>query len=282
MSETVYAGQSTIQASLFQSVSNTANVQTFTGPGQWTKPLFGTSVMIECWGAGGGGGAAQINAPGVTSNVSGGGGGGGSYASNTFPINFFTGPAYVFVGVGGAGGAVPSGAGGLGGQSNVSLANDSSVAFIRAYGGEGSNAASTTLGTGGIGAGMLGPRTFGSSPAAPLSNPGVAVGNNIFCGGGGGACESGFPSPAKPGGNAVFGGAGGMSGARAPTLGVTTATSVYGGGGGLGGLLDQPGQTGGVRGGGGGGGGSQTFGVGPGLNTGGGQGGRGEVRIFVF
>jgi hypothetical protein len=273
MSETVYAGRSTIQASLFQSVASTSNVQIFSTPGQWTKPVFGTSVMIECWGAGGGGGGAVL-----TPNYSGTGGGGGSYASNTFPINFFTEPmAYVFVGVGGAGGTVPGGAGGLGGQSNVSLANDSGVAaFIRAYGGEGNVA------SGGIGAGMLGPRTYGQSPAANLNNNGVTVGNNIFCGGGGGAGEQGFPSPANPGGSAIFGGAGGMGGARAPTLGVTTATSVYGGGGGLGGLLDQPGQTGGVRGGGGGGGGSPSTGTGANPNAIGGQGGRGEVRIFVF
>jgi hypothetical protein len=280
MSETVYAGQSTIQASLFQSVSNTANVQIFSTPGQWIKPAFGTSVMIECWGAGGGGGGAAL-----TPNYSGTGGGGGSYASNTFPINFFNAPvAYVFVGVGGAGGTVPTGAGGLGGQSNVSLTNDSSVAFIRAYGGEGGS--SNTAVQGGIGAGMLGPRTFGSSPAAPLNNIGTAVGNNIFCGGGGGAGENGFPSPANPGGPAIFGGAGGMSGARAPTLGPGPAylnpPSIYGGIGGLGGLFDQPGQTGGVRGGGGGGGGSPPTGAGANPNAIGGQGGRGEVRIFVF
>jgi hypothetical protein len=277
MSETVYAGQSTIQASLFQSVASTSNVQIFSTPGQWTKPLFGTSVLIECWGAGGGGGGAAL-----TPNYSGTGGGGGSYASNTFPINFFSDApiAYVFVGVGGTGGTVPGGGGGLGGQSNVSLTNDSSVAFIRAYGGNGGVA------SGGIGAGMLGPNIYGQIPGGNLNNPGVAAGNNIFSGGSGGGGELGFPSTANTGGSAIFGGAGGMSGARAPTLGPgpgwLNPTSVYGGGGGLGGLFDQPGQAGGARGGGGGGGGSPSTGTGANPNAIGGQGGRGEVRIFVF
>ena len=275
MSETVYAGQSTIQASLFQSVSNTANVWTFTSPGQWTKPLFGTSVLIECWGAGGGGAGSAIFTP--TSNASGGGGGGGSYVSNTFPINFFPGPAYVFVGAGGAGG--PGGGGGsLGDQSNVSLANDNgSAAFIRGWGGNGASAPSP--GTSGGGAGLLGPTTFQNTAVTSGNAAGGAVGNSIYSGAPGAGART-VVNVTRNGGAAIFGGGGGGTGNGWPLpAGGTGGTSIYGGGGGPGGALNSVGTTGNARGGGGGGGGIPT------TNTGslaGGAGGRGEVRIFVF
>lgn len=286
MSETVYAGQSTIQSSGFQSLSATSNVQIFAAPGQWIKPAFGTSVMIECWGAGGGGAASNTFSP--TSNTSGGAGGGGSYASNTFPINFFPGPAYVFVGVGGTGGAVPAGGGSTGGNSNVSFASDSSGAFIQGYGGNGAPAVTAGPGPtnsvagGAGGAGLLGPVTFQNPGGTSVNNGGANAGNNIYSGVTGGAGRN--PTTAAigtPGGNAIFGGGGGGGGATFSTFpaGGPGGTSVYGGTGGPGGPLNSVGTVGSARGGGGGGAGISTTVPG---SFAGGQGGRGEVRIFVF
>ena len=193
-----------------QTVQSFVNAGTFT----WQAPCDVTSIIVECWGAGGSGGGATVNASASS------GGSGGGYVKNT---SFTVVPGTIYtitVGAGGIGSntsGVSGGAswfssvtsvkavGGLGGSiGSPGLAvNSGNVGFTPGfsfYGGSG--AANTGTGTSGGGGSSAGTGSNGLNAigaAAGIAVPGGVIGgvgrttsNNggaggILGGGGGGA-----------------------------------------------------------------------------------------------
>ena len=239
MSETVDYNGGTISGAIFSDATTSlaptsslqSNVQTFTGSGtsattgNWTKPIAGSQVLIECWG---GGGAST--------------GGGGGYSSNIVPFSSITTNSVPYSIAGG--GLHPAGPGGktIFGPYAGPVTSTSNVT---AYGGGGN------IGGGGgmSSAGAVGPAGAGGGPAVPSSsNPNSLTGGSgtpitgvrgLFYGGGGGGVTTG--------GSSVYGGGGGA--------GTTAGTSIYGGSGSIGANVGAPS----------GGGGGPTGNGGPGL-----------------
>jgi hypothetical protein len=224
MSETVDYKAATISGAIFSGSgaglvtpsSFQSNVQTFDGSGttattgNWTKPIAGSQVLIECWG---GGGAST--------------GGGGGYSLNIVPFSSITTNPVPYSIAGG--GLHPAGPGGntiFGPYAGPAT----STSNVTAYGGGGN-----TGGGGGLSSvGVTGPAGAGGGPAVPsTSNPNSLTGGSgsaatatrgLFYGGGGGGTTTG--------GSSVYGGGGGS--------GTTAGTSVYGGSGGIGANAGAP------------------------------------------
>lgn len=253
-----------------------ANVQTFTVSGTWTKPATGSIAIVECWGGGGSGGRS-----------SGGGGGGGGY--NTANISLASLPATVAVTVGLGGAArTTNGNGNIGGNSSFG-------SYLTAYGGSGGFSGGVHGGNGG-GQFSAGPTTWGTgaSPALVTGTYSIAY----LCGcstcydpedsyaGMGAALHNDYTLASQ---NGVNHGGGGGAYAFASAPHNAGAASINGGGGG-----GSRGAAGGVSAAGGAGGagattgngvnGAQPGGGGGGTNTGvsSGAGGNGMCRITVI
>ena len=283
MSETVNYKGSILSGAVFSGggtgltvtggINGTANIQVFETAGTftWVKPVYGSTVMIECWGAGGGG-------QGSADSRGRGGGGGGSYSSNIVAYSSFPGPAIVVVGEGGVGG-VRDGIiqPGNGGTSYVSISGPTTIVASALGGGAArlSTPSPYNYYNGGTG-GSLGGYPGGAGGIGPGGQPGGA---GLFYCGGGGAAGNDFGA-GTTGGSAVYGGGGGGSGGG--TTGVSGGAgglSLYGGAGGAGAqAYTSPAPSGAPYGGGGGGGGARAVPEG----ADGGVGGPGAVRITTF
>lgn len=249
----LFANTLSIACLLLTGLSTHAQTVTFDTPGTttWTVPAGANLISVEAWGGGGGGSKGY-------SNLKGTGGGGGGFASGTLSVN----PGDVIsitVGSGGVG-AVLSGHGGDGGNSEVSF----SINTLTAYGGGGGRSFSTPAGTGGYG----GTGSFTGAWTSTASR----------CGGYGATLTA--PTAPSPGG-----GAGGGAGQTANGKNAGNATSNcsnagggpngggatgLGGAGGNGGAGNSNGDPGIARGGGGGG------------NAGAGFGGSGADGIVIL
>ena len=232
------------------SIPSTADKQTFTSSGTWTKPADATIVYIELWGGGGGGGMASEAC----------GGGGGSFRWAFIQASSLSATESVTVGAGGPGRTGTNGSGVAGGNSTF---DD----FIAGGGGGGGTGLGNYAGGGGWrGAGSVstagaGFYEFGEGQL----QEGItrATTRTLWVGAVGGNSNTAGTSSQWGGG-----GGGGRNSATVYSGGI----SMFGGDGGDGGGAGA-GGTGSVRGGGGGGGAA---------GTSGGTGGRGEVRVYSW
>jgi hypothetical protein len=261
----------------------TANVQTFTSSGTWTKPSgFGTTsrVLIQAWSGGGSGGR--------NSGYGGGGGGGGAYKERWLPLSSLGATETVTVGAGGAA-KTTDGNGNVGGNTTVG-------SLITAYGGgpggQGYNFCCAPFHSGGGGGGIFSPgkapsgQTYWGAGGTPDGGGGPIGSNDTarntyvrviapnsagddfwindafspWAGGGGGGIVSSIQVQ-KNGGRAVYGGGGGGG----SSYGTTPGTSEFGGAGGNASTA-----------------GSQPSGGGGGSTSTSGAGGAGQVIITVF
>jgi len=190
------------------SLISLGQTQTFTASGSYTVPAGVTSLIIECWGAGGGGSTRTSDG-----TFTGGGGGGGAYARSTITVT--PGNAYNFI-VGTGGAASSNGgnssfnatsvvaAGGRGGTNNSATAGSggstaSSTGTLLYAGGNGANGtASSGGGGGGAGSngaggaasgatGGTGTTLYGGTGAAGVSGSTNGSNGNTYGGGGSGA-----------------------------------------------------------------------------------------------
>jgi len=231
--------------------------QTFTTPGTftWSCPAGITSILAECWGAGGGGG----NGAGGNGGA---GGGGGEYAAEP-ALAVTPGNTYTFViGAGGSGGPGSFSTRGTGGTAGAATTFTGDSKVVTAHGGGG-----------GSGGGSKGSGGSGSSNTTHHPGGNGAAASGHFGGSGGGSSagngasgNNGSGSSGTPGGNGgnapTAGGPGGAGGQGATASQGNAATP---------GLMPSPGPGGG--GGGGGYGSYNNYGK-PG---GGGQ--AGQVRV---
>ena len=272
-----------------------SNIQTFDSSGTWTKPAFGTTTIIECWGGGGSGGKGQAGTPGA-------GGGGGGYTSRIILLSSLGATETVTIGDGGVAQTTASTNGNVGGNTTLG-------SWLTAYGGGAGERDSASKGSGGgggggaLGVGLVGATRVGGRGGSPSSSVAGAIGAggaeinpgqpNSGGGGGGGGGDDNLGGTAGVGGAAVEGGGGGGGGSASTTPGAGGA-SLYGGGGGGGGADDTAGGAGGISAAGGAGGagaidaanatvGTQPSGGGGGSETGtSGAGGKGRCRVTTF
>lgn len=192
----------------------------------WLCPAGVTSVLVQCWGAGGGAG-------GSNGTTGGSGGGGGGFSSSTISVT--PGTSYPLqVGVGGAGGISAAGSNG----TDTWFNNTSTVLAKAGTGGGASGAAAGTGGSssigvgtntqsggngfagsaspaGGAGGGGAGPNQDGITASSSAATNGIS----LYGGGGGAGTINGTLKPGNP-----FGGGGGGTGTG------TTGGSGAGGG----------------------------------------------------
>lgn len=254
------------------SAGGSADIQTFTSSGTWTKPS-GTWTHVQCWGGGASGGK------GVATGAAAGGGGGG-YAEWWYATSALGATETVTIGAGGASVTTASTNGNAGGNTTFG-------SWLTAYGGgSGMGTSATGVNAGGGGGGAFaagGNATSGTIPGAGGDNPNLAIaaaatfpargvaghgghtlagvteapgaGFSSTSGGGGAGANSGATGGSvTPGGDALNGGGGGGAGAEdsAPGAGAG-GTSKHGGNGGAG-AFDTNNATAGSQPGGGGGG----------------------------
>ena len=240
-------------AASWDAIPTGSNVEVFTSSGTWTKPSDGTMAYVELWGGGGGGGRAG--------NC--GGGGGGAYRWGFIPLASLAATVSVTVGAGGVGRTGTNGPGTNGGSSEFAalFAGGGGYGFDSGTSGGGEGGGWRTSATGGVRGEGYADAEYGGFNLFGRGLDDV-IQPSLWVGAAGGEYDS------ANGGSSVYGGAGG-GGRNSATI-RPGGTSTYGGNGGDGGGTGT-GQAGGVRGGGGGGG-----------SVAGGDGGRGEVRIYVW
>jgi hypothetical protein len=220
---------------------STANVQTFTSSGTWTKPSLGANsrVYIQCWGGGGSGSKAVSG----SATSGGAGGGGGGYNEGWFTLSQLGSTETVTIGAGGSAVSTANVVGNNGG--NTSLGS-----WVTAYGGGGGGAYIGGSGsTGGGGGGQISAGYSGST--LPPTNPypaatsggygssgrpwlGIAIGCASFLPPGSGNSGSYFGGGYAPGVDGFFhgGGGGGCCTLTSIANGSNGGGSVWGGGGG--------------------------------------------------
>lgn len=278
---------------------------TITTPGtsSWMAPAGVTSVVIECWGAGGGGSSGSWG--GTFANI-GSGAGGGEYSSATVAVTPGNSYAYT-VGGGGSGGGTGghlagaaggttsfTGAtttvtahGGSGGQNNYNPGSGGSGSGNTTHhnggqggsgypytGGGGSSGASAATGnTGGKPGGAVAPSGGGSGGSGSGPGNGAGTAGSAPGGGGGGSYNTGYAGGAGAAGQIRINYPAGLG---APTNVGATAVTGGGAGGNGGGSSNTAGSTGGTPGGGGGGADSA------GTSEAGGAGGAGRLVLTPY
>jgi hypothetical protein len=210
--------------------------QTFSTPGtyQWTCPAGITTVLAECWGAGGGGSS------GLPGSGGGSGGGGGEYAAEP-SLAVTPGKSYtVVVGAGGSGGAGTfSGNKGTAGASST-FKGDSVT--VHAFGGGGGPASSShgTAGTGSTNTTHHNGANGGNGGAAFGGSGGGSSGGNASAGNAGttssttaGAAGGAAPADGGPGGTGGTGATAAQGNVGTPGLMPVPGPGGGGGGGGF-------------------------------------------------
>jgi len=219
--------------------ASSANLQTFTSSGTWTKPAGITYVQVCVWGAGGGGGSGASYAS-ICGKPGGGGGGAGARVQSIFSAACLTSTVNVTIGAGGCGGAsvtcTTNGNSGVVG-GNTYFGSTLATAYAKSYGGGGGfkgvvGAAQAPGGSGG------GSGSAGITPTAISSGKNGGYPSNTYFGsttnfntvGGGGAGSS-----VCGGGSAEWGGGAGgtpINGAVPYNAGSSIFGPSGGGGGG--------------------------------------------------
>jgi len=265
------------------STVQSADIQTFTSNGTWTKPALAKVVEVYVIGAGGGGGSGRRENGGASTAFGGAGGGGGGFGYKKFNASVLAATETITVGAGGAGGAgqntnsTNGNAGTVGGASSFGT-----TVYMRAPGG--------SAGLGGTNA----------SGAAAVGNQGNGDFSQV------GGNSGGSNSPGDPGVDTALlvsprgGGAGGrgdntggvgggfitnfvLAGGAAGTIGNAPSTSLIIGGTGGGGSNGSAGGASSVGGAGViGSGGGGSGGAGGGASGAGGAGGAGMIVVITY
>jgi hypothetical protein len=249
-----------------------ADIQTFSASGTWTKPTTSNGVaatpkwiLVRALGAGGGGGSGQCAAIG-TARGGGSGGGGGSINEVWLPASVAGVTETVTIG---AGGAQVAGVSTVTTGTNGNIGGNTTFgSLVTGYGGGGGCGGTASAIKGGSGAGTAG-AGVSSTGTTNLQGgaPSVAFSANDAAAGGGGSTSTVAPGRAEYGGGGAGGGGTLLGGVAAVGAG-----SMWGGRGGGGGggfdasniTLGAPGAGGGVgyvAGGGGAGGTTNTGGA---------------------
>lgn len=266
-------------------VPTSADLQTFTSSGTWTKPAGVSLVYVEVCGASGGGGGGQT---GGAPSIPAGGGGGGARAIKHLKAADLGATEAVTIGAAGTGGAADNDGvtGGISSFGTYAVAQGGlkglkGAAGVYGAGGQGGSVGSTqtalttSLASGSLGVIAGGSAEFGGGGGGTGVAAGAVGGKSVWGGGAGAGGGNGATGKAGGGVGAWGGGEGGTAGTNiAPGgAGADGTASFLGAGGGSGGDT-QAGGAGGTPSGGGGGGGSNA-GVG-------GTGRRGEVRVWSW
>lgn len=196
--------------------SNTFLSQTtvaYTSSGTFVVPYGVTSLIVECYGAGGGGGGDAVN-----DALGSSGGGGGAYAKSTIAVTAGASYSYSI----GTAGTAGTGAGGAGGNTTFNTTT------VVAAGGTGGGVNGAAGGAGGTTASSTGDLEYAGGSGETSADV-----NGRGGGGCGGTASGGNTGGNQAGATAVTGGfAGGAGGTGDGANGAAPTAGQYGGGGG--------------------------------------------------